>query len=103
MKTYTLIATVVAVVGIASCAKHTAPAKEPVIDAAALFGSNCARCHGSTGVEGRAPKLNDINDHERVVQIVTYGHDHMPAFAGKLSVAEINAVADFVVKLGGKK
>ena len=87
---------------IASCTKKAAPtaAKEPAIDATTLFSQNCARCHGATGVEGRAPNLAKTDDTKNeIVDKIANGAGRMPAFASKLSAKEIDAVADFVVHL----
>ena len=87
---------------VASCTKKAAPAasKEPALDGAPIFAQNCAKCHGATGVEGRAPNLahDDFTKNE-VVDKVTNGAGRMPSFATKLSPKEIDAVAQFVVHL----
>jgi len=79
--------------------KKTEP-KEVAIDGGPIFSQNCARCHGETGVEGRAPNLvlDDFAKNE-IADKITYGAGHMPAFVTKLSVKEIDAVAEFVLHL----
>ena len=88
---------------IASCTKKSAPtatASHPAIDGGPLFAQNCARCHGATGTEGRAPNLaRGDNSRSEVLDKITNGAGRMPAFAGKLSGAEIDAVAEFVLHL----
>ena len=84
-----------------SCSKKSSPtaeAKSP--DAAQLFSKNCARCHGATGIEGRAPNLAklDISKGE-MLETITKGSGRMPAFEDNLSQKEIMAVADFVFTL----
>ena len=94
---------------IASCTKKAAPTattvkkSDPVvtaIDGGPIYAQNCARCHGATGKEGRAPSLTrDEFTHFEVADKVTNGAGRMPAFATKLSGKEIDAVAEFVVHL----
>lgn len=75
----------------------------------AIFKANCSSCHtlaaaGSTGTVGPnldqlAPKLTLAI----VVHQVTNGGAVMPAFKGKLSAAQIEAVAKYVSSSAGKK
>ena len=75
----------------------------------AIFKANCSSCHtlaaaGSTGTVGPnldqlAPKLTLAI----VVHQVTNGGAVMPAFKGKLSGAQIQAVAKYVSSSAGKK
>jgi mono/diheme cytochrome c family protein len=68
---------------------------------AAVYSSQCARCHGATGEGGAGPKLNggavtrafDTADAELVV--VTNGLDGMPAFGNQLNPEQLRAVVDF--------
>ena len=96
-------ALVIALLVIASCTKKSAPtavAPHPAINGAPLYAQNCARCHGATGTEGRAPNLaRGDNSRSEILDKVTNGAGRMPAFAGKLSGAEIDAVAEFVLHL----
>jgi mono/diheme cytochrome c family protein len=68
---------------------------------AALFASNCARCHGSDGGGGLGPQLSDgkvkqdFPDASKQVAFVTKGKDNMPAFGGTLSPAEIQTVVTY--------
>ena len=76
---------------------------------AAIFKANCSSCHtlaaaGATGTVGPnldqlAPKLTMAI----VVHQVTNGGSIMPAFKGKLSAAQIKAVAKYVSSSAGKK
>jgi mono/diheme cytochrome c family protein len=75
---------------------------------AAIFKSaGCAGCHtlaaaGATGTVG--PNLDQLKPSmARVVKQVTNGGAIMPAFKGKLSVAQIQAVAKYVSSSAGKK
>jgi cytochrome c oxidase subunit 1 len=71
------------------------------VDGAALFASaGCGGCHtfaaaGSTGTVG--PSLDDLQlDPARVEDVIANGRGAMPAFSGRLSDEEIEAVATYV-------
>jgi cbb3-type cytochrome c oxidase subunit III len=70
-------------------------------------GAGCAGCHtlaaaGATGTRG--PNLDQLKPSEgRVAHQVTVGGGLMPAFQGKLSPAQIQAVAKYVATSAGKK
>jgi cbb3-type cytochrome c oxidase subunit III len=73
----------------------------------AIFKANCSSCHtlaaaGSTGTVG--PNLDQLKPAMAVVvHQVTNGGSIMPAFKGKLSPAQIQAVAKYVSSSAGKK
>lgn len=76
-------------------------------DGAAIFkGAGCAGCHtlsaaGATGTTG--PNLDQLKPaFPIVVTQVTNGGAVMPAFKGKLSAAQIQAVAKYVASAAGK-
>jgi mono/diheme cytochrome c family protein len=76
-------------------------------DGAAIFkGAGCAGCHtlsaaGATGTVG--PNLDQLKPSmAAVVTQVTKGGGVMPAFKGKLTPAQINAVAQYVSSSAGK-
>jgi mono/diheme cytochrome c family protein len=75
-------------------------------DGKALFVANCASCHtlkdaGTKGTVG--PNLDQLKPPEAIVaRQVKNGGAVMPAFAGKLSPAEIAAVAKYVSSVAGK-
>ena len=76
-------------------------------DGAAIFkGAGCAGCHtlsaaGATGTTG--PNLDQLKPATAiVVRQVTNGGAVMPAFKGKLSPAQIQAVAKYVSSSAGK-
>jgi mono/diheme cytochrome c family protein len=76
----------------------------PAVDGAAVFASNCARCHGADGRGGIGPRLAGtvtrvIPDERVEVQVVTLGSGGMPAFGGHLSAEEIQAVVDYTRSL----
>ena len=79
-------------------------------DGAKIFkGAGCAGCHtlaaaGSTGTVG--PNLDQLASVLTVAVVakqVTNGGAVMPAFKGKLSAAQIQAVAQYVASSAGKK
>jgi cytochrome c6 len=67
----------------------------------------CALCHaleaaGATGTIG--PSLDELKpDRQRVVDMVKQGAGAMPAFEGKLTAEQIDAVAAYVAKATGGK
>ncbi|HEY2073308.1 MAG TPA: c-type cytochrome [Gaiellaceae bacterium] len=73
---------------------------------AAIFKGECASCHtlkaaGATGTVG--PNLDQLKPKQpTVVHQVTNGGAIMPAFKGKLSPAQIQAVATYVATSAGK-
>jgi cbb3-type cytochrome c oxidase subunit III len=84
-------------------------AKPPVqqgTDGKSIFSANCSSCHtlkaaASTGTVG--PNLDQLKPPFPLVQApVEYGGGVMPAFKGKLSQPQIDAVAKFVADNAGK-
>lgn len=73
----------------------------------AIFGDNCAGCHGSSGqgVEGRFPTLLDDDwlyggSLAAIEESVAYGREgQMPAFKGEIDDSQIEQLADFVIAL----
>ncbi len=88
---------------VSSCSKKTsAPTADTKkkIDGALVYSANCARCHGSDGPNGKAPNLSQVKlSKAEIIDIVTKGHGHMPAFEDKLTKDEIEAVADWVASI----
>jgi cytochrome c551 len=66
-------------------------------DGQAIFAASCATCHGGDGGGGIGPNIQDVSNREAVITQVTNGGGGMPSFEGRLSSAEIEAVADYVV------
>jgi cbb3-type cytochrome c oxidase subunit III len=75
-------------------------------DGKAIFSSNCASCHtlaaaGTNGTIG--PNLDEAKPDEALVrERVTNGMGVMPSFKGKLTDAQIAAVAKFVSENAGQ-
>jgi cbb3-type cytochrome c oxidase subunit III len=71
-----------------------------------IFSANCASCHtlkaaGATGTVG--PNLDDLKpSFARAKKQVINGGGAMPPFKGKLTDAQIDAVARFVANFAGK-
>jgi cbb3-type cytochrome c oxidase subunit III len=71
-----------------------------------IFSANCSSCHtlkaaGATGTIG--PNLDQLKPAFPIVQAqVEHGGGVMPAFKGKLTQAQIDAVAKFVADNAGK-
>src|ERR1043165_6960780 len=84
-----ILACIVVVMAIASCSKKSSPSAAN-INGADVFANNCARCHGAQGVkDSRTPNLQTIAlDKNGLVNSITHGKGHMPAFEEKLSAAE---------------
>lgn len=66
-----------------------------------VYSRNCVGCHGAAGQGGTGSKLNDgvvienYPDPADEFAIIANGRNQMPAFAGKLSDEEIEAVVRF--------
>jgi cytochrome c6 len=72
-----------------------------------IFTTNCGSCHtlAAAGTNGKVgPNLDGLKPaFARVKQQVTNGGAVMPAFKGKLTAAQIEAVAKYVADNAGKK
>jgi len=84
----------------------TKPPSQLGNDGKAIFQAECASCHtlaaaGATGTVG--PNLDQLKPSKAIViHQVTNGGGVMPAFKGKLTPAQIAAVADYVSTNAGK-
>jgi mono/diheme cytochrome c family protein len=71
------------------------------VDGAAIFGDNCAGCHGGDGSGGIGPRLAGgrvvavYPDPADQIAVVTNGRGGMPAWGGKLTDEEIAAVVEY--------
>ena len=74
------------------------------IDSEALYGDQCASCHGKTGGGGFGPSLKGIQntypDAADEEAVVADGQGSMPGFSGDLSPEEITAVVAYTRTLG---
>jgi cytochrome c6 len=74
------------------------------VDAAALYASKCAACHGKDGKgtsSGQKMGAKDLASEKsepvaEIVDDIAKGKGKMPAFKGKLSAEEIEALAKYV-------
>jgi cbb3-type cytochrome c oxidase subunit III len=84
----------------------TKPPSQLGNDGKTIFQSECASCHtlkaaGATGTVG--PNLDQLKPAEAIIERqVTNGGAVMPAFKGKLTPAQITAVAKYVSSNAGK-
>ncbi len=67
-----------------------------VSNGAALFSSNCAGCHGSSGGNLAGHSLSDTD----LASVVANGRGSMPAFGSELDTRQIDAVVSFLSSLG---
>lgn len=98
----------IALLGFSSgCGKPTGQAKQPeaVMDFHQLFSNNCSGCHGPSGKQGPAPRLNDplylaLAGREDIQNVIEHGRPGtpMPAFSqrsgGPLTDEQIQAIVD---------
>lgn len=99
-----------ALIFLASCAGTSNP-DHPKVDEHAteeedagqsLFQTRCASCHGADGTAGIANAANlqtSTLNQGALLQTIANGRNAMPAFKGQLSEAELNSVADYVLRL----
>jgi mono/diheme cytochrome c family protein len=83
-------------------------------DAAGLYKTKCAACHGADGKGGTpigkkmglrdfaSPEVQKMGDDE-LITIITKGKNKMPAYEKKLSDAEIKSVASYIRQLAKAK
>jgi mono/diheme cytochrome c family protein len=82
-------------------------------DAAALFKSKCALCHGEDGSgntpTGKALKAKDLRSDEvqkksdaDLTEVITKGRNKMPPFGQKLKPEQIQQLVGYIRQLGKK-
>lgn len=74
-------------------------------DGEAIYQTNCAGCHGVEGEGGNGPPLQGIGEAhsiEELVEVITNGRGGMPAWEGRLTPEEIDAVATYVSTIPGE-
>jgi mono/diheme cytochrome c family protein len=72
----------------------------PPSDAARLYNTNCATCHGPSGQGvGEFPKIvgaDKILNGDYARTVIAEGRNKMPAFAGTLTAAQIAEIVAYV-------
>jgi mono/diheme cytochrome c family protein len=114
VKTRACFAAFVAAVTLAACGgdsgdqggESTPAGSQPAAgNGAELFTQNCANCHTLAAAKANGqvgPNLDDLRPGPDLVKAqVENGGGAMPAFKGKLSDAEIQAIADYVSENAG--
>jgi outer membrane protein assembly factor BamB/mono/diheme cytochrome c family protein len=86
---------------LSACSSDDGGSSGPASVGAEVYAANCATCHGADGGGGQGPELadgaaNGAYTQAEMVELVTNGKDAMPAWEGRLSPAEIDAVVDYV-------
>lgn len=87
------------------------PTESSAVDAASLFNSKCAKCHGKDGqaktMRGRfthardlskADWQDDVSD-ERIFNSISNGKGKMPSFKKNLSESQIESLVTYVRRL----
>jgi cytochrome c6 len=105
MKRIWAIATGMGFVLMAALLMLMPPAFAGDVDGAQIFTNNCAACHlgGGNVINGaKTLKMADLSANgkdtvEAIQTQVTNGNGAMPAFGGRLTEAEIEAVANYVL------
>jgi mono/diheme cytochrome c family protein len=95
--------------GVAACSRSAPAAERTAIDARALFGQACAKCHADDGSGGlptvpNGPRPIDLrsDDWQRsrsdadVVNAIKTGRGAMPPFADVLTTEQISALTSYV-------
>ena len=86
----------------ATAVATTAPASHATIDAAALYGTHCASCHGTTRTGGMGPALLSESlerlRRPEALRVIKEGRNatQMAGFSDVLSSAEITALAGWI-------
>jgi mono/diheme cytochrome c family protein len=75
--------------------------QQQMIAGAEVFLADCATCHGARAEGGQGPALNSagaayLRSDTELRAIIANGRGAMPAFSGKLSAGEIDAVVYFI-------
>lgn len=72
-----------------------------LVEGREIYARNCVGCHGVSGGGGTGPKLSDGEMADRYAdpttqaEVVANGRNQMPAFVGKLTESEVDAVVRF--------
>jgi len=90
------------------------PAAARADDAAALFKTKCAACHGADGKGetgmGKTLKLRDLSSDDvqkqsdaQLTDIIANGKNKMPAYKGKITDDQIKQLVGYIRDLAKKK
>ncbi|MBE2318925.1 cytochrome c [Solirubrobacter sp. CPCC 204708] len=113
MKTRACLAAVFAALTLAACGGDSegegeataTPGQPSAANGQELFTQNCANCHtlAAAGANGQVgPNLDDLRPGPDLVRTQTEnGGGAMPAFKGRLSPEQIQAIADYVAENAG--
>jgi cytochrome c6 len=82
-------------------------------DAAGLFKSKCAACHGADGTgntaAGKAMKIRDLHSSDvqkqtdaQLTDVITMGKSPMPGYKGKLTDDQIKQLVGYIRQLAKK-
>jgi cytochrome c6 len=104
----------VAIVTAAAIVLIALPMVAAAPDAAAIYKSKCAMCHGPDGSgntpTGKTMKVRDLRSEEiqkmkdeELEKVIESGKKKMPAYKSKLSDAEIDELVKYIRDLGKKK
>ncbi|MGC7871113.1 c-type cytochrome [Desulfosporosinus sp. SYSU MS00001] len=78
----------------------TPPSSTPTSTGKDIYDKNCAACHGPAGAGGSARALNtETRSQNEVSNTIRNGKGSMPGFGSSLSVADIQAVSEYVAGL----
>lgn len=89
----------------ASCGGNETPKAPQAINAQDLYLTRCAGCHGTDGnlqLSGAKALPASTMKKEDIVNQIKMGKGNMPPFDGRLSEAEIAALADYVITFRAK-
>ncbi|MGB8507737.1 MAG: cytochrome c [Pyrinomonadaceae bacterium] len=87
-----------------SGAKQTARSASPAV----LYSKNCATCHGKDGrsktIKGKLKHATDLTDaewqahtsDEHIFNVISNGHEKMPAFKRRLSAEQMETLVGYV-------
>ena len=91
----TRLAVVLAILGMILVPLHSFAA-----DGAAVYKAKCATCHGPDGTGqtaiGKSMKIKNLKDASDVKNVIENGKGKMPAYKGKVSADELDAVVKYV-------
>jgi aldose sugar dehydrogenase len=85
--------------GTDAAADDVAVADELMSNGRTVYAVNCSICHGRNGEGGQGVAFagnDNLEDDEHVIDTILHGFGYMPPFEGRLSDAEIAAVATYV-------